>query len=84
MTNCHMRKHTPDPTVLIRILTLTFLLTNTAVTAEPDYLKVVTAYADALLTHGRDTYGLVRSPLIATTTRQECHRRSVTSPFPWR
>ena len=75
MTNCHLRKHTPDPTVLIRILTLTFLLTNTAVTAEPDYLKVVTAYADALLTHGRDTYGLVRSPLIATTLDRYTYER---------
>ena len=34
--------------------------------AEPDYLKVVTNYANALLTYGRDNYN-VRSPLIATT-----------------
>ena len=30
------------------------------------YLKAVTNYADALLEHGRDTYGDVKSPLIAS------------------
>ncbi len=33
----------------------------------PDYLEVVRAYADALIDHGRDRYGPVRSPLFATT-----------------
>ena len=32
---------------------------------KPDYLKVVTAYADTLIEHGRDTYGKVHSPLFA-------------------
>ena len=32
-----------------------------------DYLNIVTAYADALLDRGRDTYGGEKSPLIATT-----------------
>lgn len=34
---------------------------------EYDYLQVVTNYADALVTHARDKYGPIRSPLIATT-----------------
>lgn len=34
--------------------------------ADADYLRVVRAYADALLTHGRDTYGKTPSPLIAS------------------
>ncbi|MHC4648576.1 MAG: hypothetical protein ACYTBJ_24230, partial [Planctomycetota bacterium] len=33
---------------------------------QPDYLKIVKSYADALLEHGRDTYGEVQSPLIAS------------------
>ena len=32
-----------------------------------DYLKIVRAYADAMLERGRDTYGKVRSPLFAAT-----------------
>lgn len=32
-----------------------------------DYLQIVTAYADALIERGRDTYGDKHSPLIATT-----------------
>jgi len=32
-----------------------------------DYLKLVKAYADAMLEHGRDTYGSAHSPLIAST-----------------
>jgi len=32
-----------------------------------DYLKIVRAYADVLIRHGRDTYGQVHSPLFATT-----------------
>jgi len=34
---------------------------------EPDYLKVVRVYADTMITHGRDTYGTVTSPLFAAT-----------------
>ncbi len=34
---------------------------------SPDYLKVVRAYADAMLERGRDTYGKVYSPLFAAT-----------------
>jgi hypothetical protein len=33
--------------------------------SKRDYLKVVTAYADTLIEHGRDTYGKVHSPLFA-------------------
>lgn len=34
---------------------------------QGDYLQIVKSYADALLEHGRDTYGKVNSPLIAAT-----------------
>ena len=40
--------------------------THTAA-AEPDYLRVVRAYADAMIQHGRDVYGKQHSPLFATT-----------------
>jgi len=40
--------------------------TPSAAEKKPDYLKLVTSYADALLEHGRDTYGEVKSPLIAS------------------
>jgi hypothetical protein len=53
--------------VLPRLLAVVFLLQTSIQAAEPDYLKVVASYADALLTHGRDTYGPIKSPLIATT-----------------
>jgi len=32
-----------------------------------DYLELAKAYADALIDHGRDTYGTVHSPLFAGT-----------------
>jgi hypothetical protein len=34
---------------------------------QPDYLKIVKTYADALIEHGRDTYGTEKSPLFAST-----------------
>lgn len=48
---------------VILIITLLF----SSVHAQPDYLDVVKNYANALVTHGRDKYGPIRSPLIATT-----------------
>ncbi|MHC4664933.1 MAG: hypothetical protein ACYS9T_03115 [Planctomycetota bacterium] len=39
---------------------------SVAADEQPDYLKLVRSYADALLEHGRDTYGTVQSPLIAS------------------
>jgi len=38
-----------------------------AESSRPDYLKVVRAYADAMIEHGRDKYGPVHSPLFAAT-----------------
>jgi hypothetical protein len=38
-----------------------------AAEAAPDYLKVVRAYADTMIQHGRDEYGSVKSPLFAST-----------------
>ncbi|MBN1341833.1 MAG: hypothetical protein JXQ73_04095 [Phycisphaerae bacterium] len=37
------------------------------VSAATDYLKVVRAYADAMLDRGRDSYGTTHSPLFAST-----------------
>jgi hypothetical protein len=57
---------------ILLVATLAGLLcvANTARSAvaekQPDYLRLVRAYADALLKHGRDTYGTVQSPLIAS------------------
>jgi hypothetical protein len=53
--------------VLFRILCIVGLLCSPSVADEPDYLQVVTQYANSLLTHGRDKYGPISSPLIATT-----------------
>jgi len=50
------------------------------VTDKYDYLELVKAYADALLEHGRDTYGTVHSPLIASTL--ERHSLSLMSSKP--
>ena len=49
---------------------VTFLLVSCRKEREKDradYLHIVKSYADALLERGRDTYGKVNSPLIATT-----------------
>ncbi|MHC4477729.1 MAG: hypothetical protein ACYTEL_18955 [Planctomycetota bacterium] len=62
----------------VRQLVLTVALTSIVIPANaaeareprlasgPDYLRLVKRYADALLEHGRDTYGTVNSPLIAS------------------
>ena len=39
---------------------------SAAAEKQPDYLQIVKSYADALLEHGRDTYGTTHSPLIAS------------------
>ena len=39
--------------------------------SEPDYLALVTAYADAMLEHGRDRYGKEHSPLFAAAMDRE-------------
>ncbi|MGD8239743.1 MAG: hypothetical protein PVH68_14380 [Armatimonadota bacterium] len=41
--------------------------TAAAAAEAPDYLGIVRAYADAMMEHGRDTYGEVQSPLFAAT-----------------
>jgi hypothetical protein len=38
-----------------------------SVDKRTDYFRIVKSYADTLLEHGRDIYGKVNSPLIATT-----------------
>jgi len=45
-----------------------------ALARAPDYLEVVTAYAEALLEKGRDTYGEARSPLIASALDRRTYR----------
>ncbi|HUT30996.1 MAG TPA: hypothetical protein VMX13_14480 [Sedimentisphaerales bacterium] len=55
--------------LLVATLAGLLCMANTARSAaekQPDYLKLVRSYADALLEHGRDTYGEVKSPLIAS------------------
>ena len=44
----------------------TLFIASAACSAAPDYLHITKAYADALLEHGRDTYGAVHSPLISS------------------
>jgi hypothetical protein len=53
--------------VAIALLSLFGFLARAAETTpkSPDYLRVVRAYADAMIQHGRDTYGPERSPLFA-------------------
>lgn len=53
--------------VILRIFILVVLAASPLQAAELDYLKAVENYANALLTHGRDKYGPIRTPLIATT-----------------
>jgi hypothetical protein len=52
--------------VLTCLVLLVGLSHGAAAEKQPDYLRLVRAYADALLEHGRDTYGTVQSPLIAS------------------
>ncbi|MHC4213749.1 MAG: hypothetical protein ACYSWP_10300 [Planctomycetota bacterium] len=53
---------------IIITMTVMILFATGYVSAQKQdkYLKAVTNYADALLEHGRDTYGDVKSPLIAS------------------
>lgn len=44
---------------------------SAAAQPAPDYLGVVRAYADAMLTHGRDTYGAEQTPLFAVALDRE-------------
>ncbi|MEE2752617.1 MAG: hypothetical protein VX910_01435 [Candidatus Latescibacterota bacterium] len=53
--------------MILRFLMLVAILANPVLGAEANYLRVVTNYANALLTHGRDKVGPVRSPLVAAT-----------------
>ncbi|HUW18148.1 MAG TPA: hypothetical protein VMW16_02485 [Sedimentisphaerales bacterium] len=51
---------------IIACLVLFAVASDGATEKQPDYLRIVKSYADALLEHGRDTYGTVQSPLIAS------------------
>ncbi|MHC4482773.1 MAG: hypothetical protein ACYSW4_04415 [Planctomycetota bacterium] len=53
-------------TVSSIFLVLFVACSDDAAGKQPDYLRIVKSYADALLEHGRDTYGEVQSPLIAS------------------
>ena len=53
---------------IILLAVIALASTSAWVKAEgPDHLKLVRAYADAMIEHGRDTYGKVYSPLFAAT-----------------
>jgi hypothetical protein len=52
--------------VILICLVLFAVRSDGAAVRQPDYLRIVRTYADALLEHGRDTYGTVQSPLIAS------------------
>ena len=43
------------------------VVSGTADAGEHDYMRIVRAYADAMIEHGRDRYGEAESPLFATT-----------------
>jgi hypothetical protein len=51
---------------VLLFLVLVSICGHTRAGAKTDYLSVVRAYADALLEHGRDSYGDVKSPRIAS------------------
>ncbi|MHC4756605.1 MAG: hypothetical protein ACYTBP_15840, partial [Planctomycetota bacterium] len=51
---------------VIVALMITLFITPVLYGADPDYLRITKAYADALLEHGRDTYGTTHSPLISS------------------
>ena len=47
------------------VAALSILMPAKAEEIAADYMKVVRAYADAMIQHGRDTYGEARTPLFA-------------------
>jgi len=51
------------------------------VPADTDYLRVVRAYADALLAKGRDTYGPTHSPLFAVSLDRETGLPGLNAPI---
>ena len=61
----------------IRLAVIALACTSGVLKAEgPDHLKLVRAYADAMIEHGRDTYGEVHSPLFAAAL----DRKTLTVP----
>ncbi len=64
---------TKQTVLVISVACATFFLVSCwdgakqSVDKQSDYFQVVKSYADTLLEHGRDIYGKVNSPLIATT-----------------
>ncbi|MHC4573494.1 MAG: hypothetical protein ACYS76_05100 [Planctomycetota bacterium] len=52
--------------VILMCLALFAVRSDGAAVKPPDYLQIVKSYADTLLEYGRDTYGMVQSPLIAS------------------
>ena len=52
--------------MILRFVILASILVSSVARGESDYLRVATNYASALLTHGRDKGGPIRTPLVAT------------------
>lgn len=67
-------KSVPVAACLLTALSLFPEPASAAPPAAPDYLKLVRAYADTLLTRGRDVYGEVKSPLIASVLDRKALR----------
>ena len=70
------------PTIFSALITAVFLFVIYGCSVEeespkkraqsgPDYLAIVRNYADAMIGHGRDTYGTESSPLFATTLNRK-------------
>lgn len=54
--------------------------TQPAVAGDADYMKLVRSYADAMITHGRDTYGTQHSPLFASAMDRKTFQPFKESP----
>ncbi len=50
---------------------ITWLSANPYAASGTEYLEIVTSYADALIDHGRDSYGDAHSPLFAAAMDRE-------------
>jgi len=61
-------------TTRLCVLAVFFPLGGAAAAEATDYLRVVRAYADAMIEHGRDVYGSEHSPLFAAALDRETLR----------
>ncbi len=72
-----MKKHSMRFCLAVPVLSLVLMtgIGTTAAERTPDeYLQIVVSYADAMLKDGRDTYGQLDTPLLATTLDRKTGR----------